>query len=198
MPRRVSFRARLRRWHQGEVPAQQGQVAPDLETAGHVPLPKGTAPDQRRCPISECRSYPEARRAAPRQRRSAPPTARAASTGCAALTAFWASHRWTAASIACIRCQKPTLRSADHVHTRSPGSAARNSSRNSAAPAWNQSSKPAGTGDCRGAARREPVPPWARQPEPRPVTFTGRPGGLESSDLLAELPDIVHRDPFSA
>jgi len=88
--------------------------------------------------------------------------------------------------------------------------------------------------------RRKPVPPWARQPEPRPVVAHGRlahpladnaahkpvdesqvqdqvshsplrarrhrrsgprthrlaPGNLECSDLLAEMPDIVHRDPF--
>jgi hypothetical protein len=61
--------------------------------------------------------------------------------------AFSASHRWIAASIACIRCQKPTVWSADQVHTCSPGAVVRKRSSRSAAPAWNQSSKPAGTGD---------------------------------------------------
>ena len=78
-------------------------------------------------------------------------TANAASRGPAVPTAFSASHRCTAASIACIRCQKPTLWSGDQVQTRSPGSAARKHSANCAAPAPNQSSSPAGTGSCRGA-----------------------------------------------
>ena len=35
-----AFGTRLHRWHQGEVAAEQGHVAPHIETAGHVTLPK--------------------------------------------------------------------------------------------------------------------------------------------------------------
>jgi hypothetical protein len=35
-----AFGTPLHRWHQGEVAAEQGHVAPHIETAGHVTLPK--------------------------------------------------------------------------------------------------------------------------------------------------------------